>query len=92
MCRSCGVEAEKLGRDGRINRISCPSCGVFLEGEAAAAMFGRQTQYQALKEALEINRKVVSVPISGPLSIRYRPRPLPNLPGPFMIGPPKDES
>ena len=44
MCRSCKVPTNGSRVDGEIDRISCPTCGVFLEGDAAREVYIEQAR------------------------------------------------
>ena len=85
ICRSCKVTAQAKFVDGQMTSISCPSCGLLVEGDAAHEMYLKQARYLAMHEVQNIFRGA----FSKNRSVRYDPSRI-NEPGDqFIIGKPE---
>ena len=85
ICRRCKVEAHAHLINGEIASITCPSCGVLVEGDAARKMYLEEASYLAIKEAQDAFGRGFRK--GGP--IKYQPGRLSKPSGPFTIGKPK---
>ena len=89
ICRSCKVAADRGLVNGETLRISCPSCGIFLEGDAAARMQRDQFNYFSGKKFQDINRRVFAKTKSKNITISHRPAKLRDPGHPFIFWKPK---
>ena len=55
ICRQCKVEAQALLVSDEIESVTCPSCGVTLEGGVARKMYLNELRYMATKRKLRIS-------------------------------------
>ena len=84
ICRRCKVAAQGKLVDGQIDRITCPSCGVLVEGDSARKVYLDQARHYALKTAQDVLKRGLSK--AGPID--YRPGNVKDPGGPFIIGKP----
>ena len=82
ICRSCKVAAQAELVDDQIISITCPSCGVLVEGDAAGEMYLQQARYHSIKMAQDVFKKG----FSKDRSIEYKPGRINDPGGPFTIG------
>ena len=81
MCRRCRVAAHVHIINGEIDRISCPSCEVSLEGEAARNAPAEQALHYAAKEFSDMLGRTFRK--GG--TVEYRPGLLKDPGGPFVL-------
>ena len=85
ICRRCKVTAHIEVVDGQVVRITCPSCGLLVEGDVAHEMHLNQARYLAIQKTQNVFRRE----FGKSRSFRYEPSHI-NEPGdPFIIGEPE---
>ena len=87
ICSGCQVAAQVVVVDDEVTRITCPSCGVEVEGEVARRMYLEQAQYFARKKAQDTLRRALSNRRTrgAGISISHRSAHLKKPRGPFVI-------
>ena len=84
ICRDCKIEAQAELVDSQVNRIYCSSCGVCVEGHAAAKM-----HIELLRElAFDKAQKSFSRAFTGLMGVQYTPNRRSKPVRPFVIGKP----
>ncbi len=82
ICVECRVEAQVEGVDGQIDRITCPSCAVSVEGDSGLEMALKQLSHDTIREFQERLKRTFGK--GGPVS--YSPGRLNNPRSPFIVG------
>ena len=82
ICRRCKVAAKSELVDDQIVCITCPSCGVLVEGDAAHKVYLDQMRYYNIKKAQDILKRG----FRKDRSVDYRPGHTSDPGGPFIIG------
>ena len=85
ICRNCKITAHAKFVDGQMASITCPSCGLLVEGDAAHEMYLNQVRYLAIQKAQNVFKGV----FSKNRSVRYEPNRISEPGDPFIIGKPK---
>ena len=82
LCRKCKVRAHAHVFNDEIQRVSCPKCGILIEGDEMTKMIRDAASYFMGKQAQDMFRRA----LSGSKSITYKPGKLYDPSGPFLIG------
>ena len=85
ICRSCKVAAHAKFVDGQMTSISCPSCGLLVEGDAAYEMYLKQARYLSIQKA----QNAVKRAFSKNRAVRYEPSRINESRDPFIISKPE---